>query len=393
MIDLEQFSGLVDAIYEGATDAQAWPSILEKISVWLNVSKGLLFTPLIRLDAGGFANVLGLSQACIQEWAAPDAPADLWAQRILEQGLDGEGQVVLGQDVVPQSELVTNRWYTDFLSRHDLGQVMTGIVFGLNRNKMPVTSISFYRSLNEAAFTELDRKKLSLVIPHVSRALGVLMTLRDAEFKVAASREALHRMDVGVMLFDHMGHMCFINRTCQALFDRKDGISSSTCHDNAAVDKAQLSIVDARSRAAVDVAIQAALARDADVLHFHQVVPVTRPSGARPFTLQISALGANCAFGQGLGEAPRAIGFLSDPEQRVGVDPRILMQLYTLTPMEARVAVEWVDCDSPAEVADFLAISANTLKTHVRHIYQKMGVESRAAFVRLILGHASMSVS
>jgi DNA-binding NarL/FixJ family response regulator len=48
-----------------------------------------------------------------------------------------------------------------------------------------------------------------------------------------------------------------------------------------------------------------------------------------------------------------------------------------ITPGEARVLPYLVTSLSAREIADELYVSANTVKTHVRHMYQKLGAHSR----------------
>jgi DNA-binding CsgD family transcriptional regulator len=60
-----------------------------------------------------------------------------------------------------------------------------------------------------------------------------------------------------------------------------------------------------------------------------------------------------------------------------------------LTPREQDVLAELAAGRSNAEVADALWVSENTVKTHVRNIYRKLGVTSRAAAVSAYVRVAS----
>nr|WP_253907158.1 LuxR C-terminal-related transcriptional regulator [Herbaspirillum rubrisubalbicans] len=57
--------------------------------------------------------------------------------------------------------------------------------------------------------------------------------------------------------------------------------------------------------------------------------------------------------------------------------------------MEARVAASLVEHESAKEVADFLGISANTVRTHIQNIYAKLSVDTRTRFVKVMLGTAN----
>ena len=68
--------------------------------------------------------------------------------------------------------------------------------------------------------------------------------------------------------------------------------------------------------------------------------------------------------------------------------PELLQNVHGLTPAEARVAIILTEGCSAQEVADRLDVSFHTVRTQIREIYAKLGVDSRARFVKLMLGLA-----
>lgn len=69
-------------------------------------------------------------------------------------------------------------------------------------------------------------------------------------------------------------------------------------------------------------------------------------------------------------------------EARVSADA--LRALYGLTPSEARVAAQVVGAASLTELAERLALSRNTVKTHLRRTFRKCEVKSLAQLTALI---------
>lgn len=68
--------------------------------------------------------------------------------------------------------------------------------------------------------------------------------------------------------------------------------------------------------------------------------------------------------------------------------PKLLQNAHGLTPAEARVAIALLEGDSAKDVANYLGVSFNTVRTQIKEIYAKLGVNSRANFVKLMLGLA-----
>jgi DNA-binding CsgD family transcriptional regulator len=71
-------------------------------------------------------------------------------------------------------------------------------------------------------------------------------------------------------------------------------------------------------------------------------------------------------------------------EERTGVDAKLLQSL-GLTPREAEVAAWVAEGRTNAEIGEILGARPLTVKKHLEHIFEKLGVENRTAAARLIL--------
>jgi DNA-binding NarL/FixJ family response regulator len=102
---------------------------------------------------------------------------------------------------------------------------------------------------------------------------------------------------------------------------------------------------------AIAAALRSTLNRDPyGTEHFSDCVVVPRSSGGSAYALQFSALGNHNEFSTS--SAASAIVFLTDEAQ---------------------------------EVADYLGTSFHTVRTQIKEIYTKLGVDSRARFTKLML--------
>jgi DNA-binding CsgD family transcriptional regulator len=70
------------------------------------------------------------------------------------------------------------------------------------------------------------------------------------------------------------------------------------------------------------------------------------------------------------------------------IHPELLQDTYGLTPAEVRVAMVLLEGSSAREVADYLNVSPHTVRTQLKQIYAKLGVDTRTRFVKLMLGLA-----
>lgn len=383
MDDLRQLSDLIGRVYDASVDPNIWPEVVERTAKWLEAPKGILMTPLHPPSGGGFALSYGVEQTVLELWGTHYYAHDVWVQRCQAAGLGFEGNVVCGHEYISDEEFHSSVIYRECLSFHDIAQVLTGIIFDMESPLMVATVCAVYRGRNDARFGEREKYRFNLLIPHLSRALGVMMRLRDADFRVAASRAALDRINSGVILFATGGGVTFVNAAARRIIEKGDGLKL--------VQKDAtpwLQAHHAETSQKLNAALAAALDRNRiDVPHFSRCVVVPRHSQMLPYSVQFSALSATNEFGIGAA-TPQAIAFVSDCAAPARTDAALLRQTFGLTPAEARAALALCEGGGIEETAVELGISANTLKTQMNGIYQKTGVDNRARLVKLVLALA-----
>jgi DNA-binding CsgD family transcriptional regulator len=62
---------------------------------------------------------------------------------------------------------------------------------------------------------------------------------------------------------------------------------------------------------------------------------------------------------------------------------------FKLTPAEMRVLMMIVEIDGVREVASVLGISEATVKTHLKHVFDKTATKRQTELVKLIAGYVS----
>lgn len=116
------------------------------------------------------------------------------------------------------------------------------------------------------------------------------------------------------------------------------------------------------------------------------VMAVSRGMGRRPLSITVAQLnGSNGLFEIG---KPCAIVLIADPEKQQTLPEDHLRLLYGLTKAEARLAVLLATGISLEQAAEQLAISRNTVRTELAHIFDKTNTRRQAELVRLLLNSA-----
>jgi DNA-binding CsgD family transcriptional regulator len=83
---------------------------------------------------------------------------------------------------------------------------------------------------------------------------------------------------------------------------------------------------------------------------------------------------------------------LYDPGQFIDSTIDLLIVFYRLTAAEAHVTYFLYQGESLANIANDLDISINTVRTHLNHIFGKLGVHSQAELVQLVANGLTVQV-
>jgi DNA-binding CsgD family transcriptional regulator len=79
--------------------------------------------------------------------------------------------------------------------------------------------------------------------------------------------------------------------------------------------------------------------------------------------------------------------FVQKAGQDVSPALEMLAEQFELTPAELRVLVAIMNFGGVAQVAAALKLSPATVRTHLRHVFEKTGVQRQADLVKLITSY------
>lgn len=378
---IARLSKLIGQIYDAALEPARWPRVVENVVDALHSRGGLLFTPLHTVDQSGFAFPVNIEQSVMQQYASRYQAQDVWVQASAQRELIVSGNVFTGDELVPRKQLLATTFYREFLRPSNTSRVCFSIVFGAEAAGVPSTVLSIHRGFPSRAFSEAAKDLMRLLNPHLSRSLGIMLRLRDADLKVAATLAALDRLAGGVVLIGEQRAVVFANRAAKLALNAEDGLRLG----HAPHGKEHFAAESPDVQREIDRALDVCLDPNAiDVPHFMKTVRVDRPSGRPAYALNVSMLPPNNEFGAGP-ERPLAIAFLSDPAEPVRVDEEVLRRLYGLTAAECRLAGEVCSGDPLAAIATRLGLTENTVKTQLRNLFEKTGSHRQSQLVKLLL--------
>lgn len=389
--DATHLSELTHLIYNAALHPEQWNNVVAAIAASFNCTQGLLLTPYLGPQHGGFYFYLGIEEAYVQLYATHYIDKNIWLQGIEKHGLWLEGQAYTGDELVPRDEFLTSPFYREFLRPQNTAQTCQGIVFAGSAD-LPATLLDVFRDLHEPAFDEHDKAWMRLLVPHVSRSLGLMLRLETARVQNAALLASFNRLNFGVALLNEEMQVLHLNQAAQGVMQRGDGLSLNAqrqLEGRASSGENLLQTVSSWLENMRDTPLSAQS-------HFLHGAVVARENvldendrshnrrGKKYYDLQCVPLPKTDAWFAQQQDA-RYVVFITDPRAVKLPSTERLHELYSLTATQAKVTCEFARGASYKNVAQRLRISEDTVRSHIKEIYRKTRVNRQADLVHLIL--------
>ena len=369
-------SNLIGQIYDAAQNAQLWGRFLESAADALEAGASALLHQDRRSQNDQVAVSIRLDPDLVRQYLEHYASVNPWVVTAEQKGLLHDGCILPGQTIVPEAELRKTEFYSDFLTTFG-GVHNLGVNVFLEESRM--TNLTFHRAESQSSFGEEEVRFLQLLLPHLKRAMQIHRRVASIDLMASAAFESLEALPHGVVLVTSTGRVVFANRAAREILSARDGLSltGGQLHAASSAQTARLQSMLAR---AAQTAVGAGP-------HSGGTLALTRPSLKRPLMAVVAPLKGLAIAIQG--QHPSAVLFLADPERSLPQEPERLVELFHLTPAEARFALLLMEGRSVSEAAESLSIALETARTHVKRIHSKTGVRSQGALVSLL--HRSLA--
>jgi len=277
-------------------------------------------------------------------------------------------------DLGGQQLLERARIWEEFYVPLDLGDTLGAT---LERQPEFANILVAGRFSGQPAFQRAEIAAFGAILPHLARAWRVKRALREWEALAGTLKFVLDRLERAVIVTGPEGQIRFANRAADRLLSRGDGIDATRGHIRAAKSyhgNALLALIDKAARTGVG---EEAVAVDA----------ISIPRAGENSSLAIVAEPLAPAHSDRLGHeaASGAVLFISDSEASNRPSADRLRVVYGLTPAEARLTSFVVDGRDVASAARTLGVSRNTVKYHLKTVFEKVGVSRQAQLIRRVL--------
>jgi DNA-binding CsgD family transcriptional regulator len=224
---------------------------------------------------------------------------------------------------------------------------------------------------------------MKLMAPHARRAAVIGNAISVRSYEGAMLADTLDGLAVGLFFVDKSGRIVHANISGKGILDK--GVVMRSVGGRLAAGAFQ---TDQMLRDIFAVADGGDAALGANVI----AVPLEAPEGER-YIVHVLPLTAGARRRGGIAYDAVAAAFV----QRVAVDVSsasdALLKAYNLTTMELTVLLRVVQLGGGPIVAQDLGISETTVRTHLKHVFQKTGTHRQADLAKLVAGFERPFVS
>jgi DNA-binding CsgD family transcriptional regulator len=368
-----RLSALIGDVYDAALDPALWIDVLTKTADFVGGPAASLVSKDAASKTGEFAFQAGLDPKYVR----------LYFDKYIRLDPNTTGQVlakieepVSVVDFLPYDEFVETRFYREWARPQGLVDAVSSV---LERSTTSAVLVLVFRHARDGLVDNETRRRMRLVVPHIRRAalIGKVIDLKKAE--AASLADSLDGISAGMFLVDATGRIVHANTAGHTLLDNANVLR--------AVDRRIIVNNRERHQALADLFASAG-SGDSGIGIKGVALPLESRDGDR-YVAHVLPLTSGARRRAGTSYRAVAALFVHKAPLSTPSPPEAIAKAYKLTPMELRVLLAVVEIGGVPEVAEALGIAETTVKTHLRHIYEKAGVRRQADLVKLVAGFSN----
>ena len=373
MIQIEQLTKTIEKVYAAATDASLWPVALRSIED-LTGSAGAVFH-IIPKSGASPTILLGPSAQThfppseLAEWERDYMPA---CPRLAAGARWPDRPFICDRMIFSEAEMDRDPSY-NWWEQHGVRYFIGSRLPETDRHSL---AWSLQRSRRQGHVDETDVELFETVRPHLAQAVAIADSLDTLAVHRRFSDAMLDALPRAVFGPDGAGVPLFVNASADRMLESRDCLRC---------EHGRLITAISRQQSQLDALIAGALSGGPG-----GAMPLLRADGRRPCAVRVSPIVIDEAERL---LRPAVLVVVSDPASAAVIDGETLRALYDLTPAEARAAAALVEGHSIQSAAQLLGISGETLRTHLKAVFRKVGVSRQQDLIRILAELETSSVA
>jgi DNA-binding CsgD family transcriptional regulator len=281
------------------------------------------------------------------------------------------GDVSTISDFVPLDEFRASRIYKEFSAPQGYLDSIQAI---LEKSATSYAAATVILGEPHWPASETTRRRMEWLAPHFRRAVQIGKVIDLKEVKAAALADTLDGIAAGMLLLDEGGKIVHANAAGQAMVAEKSVIQ---------IVGNRLGLFDPGTERALHDMLANLGAGDAALGARGISIPLKGRDG-KEYVAQILPLTAGARRAAGVAHSAVAALFIREATLNLPHPIQTIAGLFRLTPAEMRVLMMIIDIGGIPKVAPVLGVSEKTVKTHLKHVFEKTGTRRQVDLVKLV---------
>jgi DNA-binding CsgD family transcriptional regulator len=377
MTEPQQVSSLIGEIYDAALDPDLWTGVLEKSCGFVGGVASNLYSEDSAAKTGNIHYTWGVDRHYGRLYYDKYIKFNPFTTAQLFFDIE---QIISVGDIVPYDEFRETLFYKEWAQPQGWVDAATAV---LDKSATSYAAFSIIRHERDGLVDDDTRWRMSLLVPHVRRAvlIGKVIELHKAEASTLA--DTLDGLTAGMFLVDKSGRIVHANENGHVMIGEARFVRAAG---------GRLVATDARANQSLQDIFAAAECGDDAVGVKGISVPLPARAG-QEHVAHVLPLTAGMRRRAGASYAAVAAVFVRKATLDVPSPLETVAKRHRLTPSELRVLLAIVEIGGVPEVANALGISETTVKTHLRHLFEKTSTTRQADLVKLVARFANPLVA
>ncbi len=355
----------LEHLYNAVGKPELWPAALDSLCKTLNAHSALIYTPCPQLlDMPHFWSSKYAPET-IKDYLENFVLEDPYNAAAASRDLFKTGVVVTGEDLVPMSHLKKTRFFNAFLIKHNQGQLLGALPFGLeNTHDLPPVVLSFYRPMNQVAYSEIETNQLNKLLPHIQRAWLLHGQIEKCKTLNNALTGALNQLSHGVLILSPEGSMRFANASAKHFL-------SNIYLAELKKQKSNMIGLPTGLLDVISIAARKKISCKKVMLNQTEEWFIVAASLEQLPHLQAHA------------ESDDIVVWLTKNEQQRKTSADLITELFNLTLSEGKVLELLLKNQAPQEIAVVLDVKITTVRTHLAALLAKTNSKRQQDLIRM----------
>jgi DNA-binding CsgD family transcriptional regulator/PAS domain-containing protein len=372
MIESQQLSQHIGEIYDAALDPALWPRTIEASCGLLRSCASAIASVDLMLPAASITYSFGVDPHYLEGFGK-DAARYPFMKNLMRAEI---GHASSASEKMSAHEFRNSSLYRQW--REPKGHVIDLFNVTLERTATAVVHLGFVRHDTVGVVDAETINDLRLLFPHYRRAVLIGKVIEHARVEGAAFGDTLDGLAAGIFLVDAELRLIHANRSGEQMLEERTIVRK---------DGDVLAVVDNNASATLRKTCGAIAARNS--LGLEGIGVAIRTWDGEPYIAHVLPLTSGARRKAGRFYRAVAAVFVRSAQLERPAALDAMTQLYGLTPAEIKALVGVVELGGIPTAARAYEVSPETIKTHLKRVFDKTGTSRQADLVKLMAGIVS----